>query len=231
MPIDPTPWPAAVVFDLDGTLVDSAVDIAASLNDLLAERRLEPYPVDQAVTFVGCGIRALVDRAFSVRGCSLDAQRLSTLVAEYRAVYRWRSTETTKAYAGAMDALSTLRLHGTRVGICTNKDEDIACRIIDAVGLRNYVDAVVGGITGRPAKPSPIPLLETITRLGASPADSIMVGDSATDIHCARNANVPFIGVTFGYSDPPMSQLGADATIDSYAEFEGACKLLQNRFP
>jgi phosphoglycolate phosphatase len=103
--------------------------------------------------------------------------------------------------------------------------------VVDRSGLRSHFGAVVGALPGRPEKPSPIPLLETITSLGASPGETITVGDSALDLRCPRNARVSFIGVAFGYCRPPMSQLGADVTIASYRDFEAACGLLGDRRP
>lgn len=224
-------WPSAVVFDLDGTLVDSAADLIAALNDVLATHRLSPFCVAEATGFIGNGITALVQRGFMARGMWLEADGLSEYVARFRTIYERRSTELTRTFAGVPELISSLRTRGIATGICTNKEEGLARGIVDKLGLQCHFDAVIGGLPGRPAKPSPIPLLETIANLGVSPAEAIMVGDSATDILCARNARIPFIGVTFGYCCPPMSELCADITIAGYQEFEAACGFLRDRRP
>jgi len=224
-------WPSAIVFDLDGTLVDSSGDIAAALNELLSINRLPPFSVEEVIDFIGDGVSALVKRAFVARGWSPNADELSAHLVMFRAIYGERLTRLTRAYDGCLDLLSSLKGRGIDLGICTNKEENLARGVIDGLGLRECFRAVVGGTPGRPAKPSPAPLLETIARLGVCPEEAIMVGDSAADLFCARNSDVAFIGVTFGYSRPPMSELGAEITIGNYSEFEAACCSLWERRP
>jgi phosphoglycolate phosphatase len=221
-------WPSAVVFDLDGTLVDSAGDLAAALNELLASAHVTPFGVDEVVDFIGNGIAALVQRALAARGLRVEVNALAAHVARFEALYAARATRLTRPFAGVPELIMGLHARGAAVGICTNKEERLARRVVEGLGLQIDVDAVVGGRPGRPAKPSAVPLLETIARLGASPADAIMVGDSEIDMHCATNAGVRFIGVTFGYCRPPMARLGADITIASYDDFDDACGLLQD---
>ncbi len=221
-------WPSTVVFDLDGTLVDSAGDIAASLNQLLAIKGLSPFPVGKVIDFIGNGISALIERAFWARGCRPDADELSALVSTLRTIYGGRLTKLTRTYAGVIELVSDLSSRGIVLGVCTNKEENLAQGIIDGLGLRDRFGVVVGGMPARPRKPSPLPLLETISSLGASPQDAIMVGDGAADVYCARNAGVAFVGVTFGYSRTPITRLGARITIDSYSEFGAACESLRS---
>lgn len=224
-------WPSAIVFDLDGTLVDSAGDLTTALNRLLEASRLPLVEVEEVIAFIGNGITALVQRVFMARGLWLEAGELAIYVARFKAFYEACAVNQTRPFSGVPELICDLRQRGIAVGICTNKEESLACSIVKGLGLRSYVDAVVGGLAGRPTKPSAIPLLETIANLGASPTDAIMVGDSEIDVRCARNARVPFIGVTFGYCCPPMSELGADVTITSYGDFEVACDILRSRRP
>lgn len=223
--------PSAVIFDLDGTLVDSAGDIAAALNEVLGIRRLPPYSTSEVTRFIGNGISALVHRAFLERGISLDADELSTQATVFQMAYNSCLTNSTKAYDGVVEAVSALRDRGTLTGICTNKEEGLALRIVNRLGLWEYFDVVIGGTSGRLPKPSPDPLLEAIARLGILRENTIMVGDSATDLNCARNAGVPFIGVTFGYSPAEMTVLGPDASIESYVNLGEACVALWSRLP
>jgi phosphoglycolate phosphatase len=222
-------WPAAVIFDLDGTLVDSVGDIASSINDLLAARCLPPFPEDQVRKFIGGGIDALVERAFYARGIVLRSEELRSAVESYEDIYGARLTESTRIYDGVVRIISELRARGVGIGICTNKLEDKAVGVIEGLGLRKYFDVVVGARRGCPAKPSPDPLFDTLERLGVDTADTIMVGDSVVDVQCARAAGVAIIGVSFGYSQTPMRELGPDATIDGYDEFGAACASLRAR--
>lgn len=222
-------WPSAVVFDLDGTLVDSAGDLAAALNDLLAAEQLAPFSLEEVTGFIGDGITALVQRAFMARGLLVEAGELSAYVVRFKQIYGLRATDLTRPYSGVPELIANLRKRGIAVGICTNKEEGLAQKIVDALGLGSQLNVVVGALPNRPAKPSPVSLLEAVASLGASRAEAIMVGDSAIDMHCARNAGIPFIGVTFGYSRPPMAELSADVTIESYRDFEAACEFLRDR--
>lgn len=224
-------WPSAVVFDLDGTLVDSAGDIASALNELLESKQLAPFSLDEVIGFIGDGITALVQRAFMARDVVLGSQGLSANVAQFKKIYGSRATDLTRPYSGVPELISNLRQRGIAVGICTNKEEGLAQKIVNALGLGGQLDIVVGSRPNRPAKPSPVSLLETVASLGVSHAEAIMVGDSAIDMRCARYAGIPFIGVTFGYSSPPMSELSADVVIESYQDFEAACDFLRDQRP
>jgi phosphoglycolate phosphatase len=219
-----------VVFDLDGTLVDSAGDIAAALNELLARWGLAPFSTGEVIDFIGDGIKALLTKALSARGCPPGTGELSDLVASFQSIYRNGLINSTTLYGGALELIASLSSNGVALGICTNKDEDFALGIVDGLGLRDRFAVVVGGAPGRPAKPSPVPLLEAIARLGGDPQDAIMVGDSVVDLNCARNAGVAFIGVTFGYSRSPLASLGTAIAIDSYSDFAAACDRLREEF-
>jgi phosphoglycolate phosphatase len=221
---------SAVVFDLDGTLVDSATDIAAALNELLEIRQLAPFSIEDVVGFVGGGATTLVQRAFHKRGEWPSADELSTYVGVFRVLYRERLTSSTRPYPGAVEALSRLRQQGISSAICTNKEETLARSMIKALGLECFFSTIVGGSPERLPKPSPAPLKEAIARLGAPHRDSVvMVGDSEADIRSARAAGVKVICVSFGYSRVPVLNLGADVVIDSYAELETACQFLLDK--
>lgn len=221
-------WPSTIVFDLDGTLVDSAGDIVAALNELLLTKELSPFSIREVVDLIGDGIAALLIKAFSARGRPPDGEALELLVASFRSIYGKNLVSSTTPYAGVVDLLRSLSDKGIALGVCTNKEENFACNIVDRLGLGGRFAVVVGGTPGRPPKPSPLPLLETIARLGGNARDAIMVGDSVVDIGCAKNAGVAFLGVTFGYSRTPLTSLGAGIAIDSYVDFPAACDRLRN---
>lgn len=220
-------WPSAVIFDLDGTLVDSAGDITTALNELLTISRLGPYSVKEVIRFIGNGMTALVERAFETRGKHLLPGELSAHVAVFRSLYSGRLVNSTRAYAGAAAAITRLREQGVSTAICTNKEESLACSMVSALGLRDQFAAIVGGSPNRSPKPSPEPLIEAIARLGACRDDVLMVGDSEADVRCARAAGVKVICVSFGYSRVPVHELGADGIIDSYDELETSCRRLR----
>ncbi|BEV45201.1 HAD-IA family hydrolase [Afipia carboxidovorans] len=222
-------WPSAIVFDLDGTLVDSAGDIASALNELLESEQLAPFSLEEVTRFIGDGITTLVQRAFIARGVVVGADELSAHVTQFKKIYGSRATDLTRPYTGVPELISKLRRRGIAVGICTNKEEGLAQKIVHALGLSSQLDVVVGSRPNRPAKPSPVSLLETVASLGVSHAEAIMVGDSAIDMRCAQYAGISFIGVTFGYSSPPMSELSADVAIESYQDFDAACDFLRDR--
>lgn len=222
-------WPAAVVFDLDGTLVDSAGDITTSLNELLVARKLAPFPEETVRDFVGDGSKALVQRAFQTRGVLLAAEELQVAVATYDAIYGTHLVERTYVYDGAFDVMADLKARGIRMAICTNKFQDKAEGVARHFGLDRYAEVIIGGVPGRPGKPSPIMLIETLEALEMPREDAVLVGDSTFDVQCARAAGVTVIGVTFGYSQTPMRKLGPDALIDSYAEFASACDSLRTK--
>lgn len=220
-------WPSTVVFDLDGTLVDSSHDLADALNQLMATRGLAPFSVPEVVDFIGNGIPALITRGLSARGHPPDPDEMNALLTTFRSFYVDCLTKSTKPYAGVLELASNLTSRGIALGVCTNKEEALACGIVDNLGLRDHFTVVVGSKPDRPRKPSPVPLLETIAMLGGTPENSIMVGDSAVDVNCARNAGVAFVGVTFGYSRTPLASLGADIAIDHFSEFGAACEFLR----
>jgi phosphoglycolate phosphatase len=220
---------SAVIFDLDGTLVDSVGDIAATINAVLEARHLSPFTVEAILKFVGDGVDALVERAFHARGVVFSSEQLQGAVAHYESIYSSQLAVSTKPYPGVLGVISELKAKGAGIGVCTNKTEDKAVDIIKGLNLTDYVDIVVGARKGRSPKPSPLPLIEAIGHFGVNVANAVMVGDSEVDVKCARAADVPMIGVTFGYSNIPMRKLAPDAVIESYAEFMPAYRSLKSR--
>lgn len=220
---------AAVIFDLDGTLVDSVGDIAASINEVLATKCLAPFSIDTILKFIGDGADALVERALYARGVVFSSDELVTMIASYELIYGARLAVSTRVYEGAVDIISELRTRGVGIGICTNKTEDKAISVVEALNLSKYVDVVIGARKGQPPKPSPIPLLKALQHFGVGAINTVMVGDSNVDVECARAVGVAIIGVSFGYSRIPMRKLAPDVTIGSYAEFLAAYASLKAR--
>lgn len=216
MKSEPSDWPKAVVFDLDGTLIDSAPDIAHALNRATEKRGIEPFSLDQVKEMIGGGVPQLVSRALFARG--LGADGLMPLVEDFIGFYRETLTTNTRIYEGGRELLEQLRSGGRRLGICTNKNHQLTVEILEQLDLTKYFSSVAGERQGWPRKPDPAPLLEVIAELGASRRDALMVGDSGADVTCARAAKMPVVVVDFGYSRVEPEALGADAVISRLSE-------------
>ncbi len=212
----------AVVFDLDGTLVDSAPDIHVALNRLLAEHGRPAVELDAAARMVGDGAVKLVERGFQATGAELHSKALQDAVARYLEIYQARLIVDTRPFPGLVDALGRLSGQGCRLGVCTNKPAAPTLGTLRELGLSDYFDAVVAGDTLDVRKPDPAPLLSALTQLGAEPRSAILIGDSPIDVATARAAGVPVGAVSFGYSRIPVAELGADRLIDDYRELDDA---------
>jgi phosphoglycolate phosphatase len=202
-----------VIFDLDGTLVDSALDLAAALNHALGELGRQPVPEQDVRRMVGQGARALLRKGLAATGAASDdlvEQCLPTFMAYYGA----HIADHTRPFEGVEAALSALAGQDVRLGICTNKPESLTHKLIAALGWEGRFDAVVGGDTLPQRKPDPAPVREAIARAGGGRA--VFVGDSINDTDAARAAGIPCVALTFGFSDRPADQLGASALIDHF---------------
>ena len=210
------------VFDLDGTLIDSAPDLRVAVNKLLAEEGRRPLGLDEVIGMIGDGVAKLVERAFAATGDSGTAKADASLTARFLDFYEGHSADLTRPYPGVPETLARLRDQQWALGICTNKPENASNEVLRALDLARYFGVVLGGdsIAGV-RKPDPRLLLAVIERLGASPAEAVMVGDNANDVHAARAAGIPVILRAGGYIRVPATELGADAVIETFAELPG----------
>lgn len=222
-------WPEAVVFDLDGTLIDSVGDITDALNVALRQADLEPFSEAEVRLMVGGGSRALIDRALSARGRADDAGLAERLYNAFLEIYLTASVARTTIYDHGRTMLDELRQSSMKLAICTNKPADITESILSKLGLRTSFDAVVGGTDELPKKPHPAMLLAALSALDVAPDRAIMIGDSSADVDAARAAGLPVIAVSFGYSRISARELGADFVVDSLAEIAGAIQALKKR--
>lgn len=207
-----------VAFDLDGTLADTAPDLAASLNHALAALGRETVPTESVRHLVGHGARALLRKGLAATGEAPEelVERGFPIFIDY---YARNICDGTKAYPDVEAALDRLAARSVAVALCTNKPEALTHRLLDALGWSSRFEVVVGGDTLPVKKPDPAPLRHAIARAGGGRA--AFVGDSIIDADTARAAQVPFVAVSFGFSDRPVEMLGADAVIDRYAELPG----------
>lgn len=206
--------PRAIVFDLDGTLVDSAPEIRSALNAAVAPIGLEPFPLSEVQQFVGGGAAVALRRALAARGRDLDDQAFKSVLAAFYEVYAEVSKEGNGLYPGVIETLTALRAHGIPLGVCTNKAAHITAIALEALRIRAFFAAIVGARDDTPRKPAPDMLLKALADLGATPADGLVVGDSKSDVGSARAAGCPVIAVSYGYPHGPVAALGADAVID-----------------
>jgi phosphoglycolate phosphatase len=215
-----------IVYDLDGTLADTAEDLVATLNHLLGREGLAPLPVESAGSLLGAGARALIMRGFAAAGRPLNPQELEALFADYLTYYSAHIAVHTRLYPGVDKALATFAHAGWRQAVCTNKIEGLAKLLITKLGIADRFAFICGQDTFEVAKPDAKPLLGTIAASGGSRNRAIMVGDSETDIKTARAAGVPVVAVDFGYADTPVRELGPDRVISHFDELVEACNAL-----
>lgn len=222
--------PAAVVFDLDGTLIDSAPDLRAALNRLMASEGRRSLSLQEVILMIGDGVPKLVERGYRATGETPETSELEQRVAHFTADYEKRATELTVLFPGVKDALETLRTDNVRLGICTNKPQTATLEVLSYFGLAEMFDAVVGGdqLNGV-RKPDARHLYAALDTLEATHENAVMVGDSPNDIYVAINANVPSIAVSFGYTRIPVRELGATRVIDHFDELSGALSEIYSR--
>ena len=211
----------AVVFDLDGTLVESAPDLHAAVTRLLEERGLAPPSLAEVRGMIGHGIPRLVEQALAAAGAPAEGTELEAAVARFRDIYGRDPARHSHANPGAAAALGRLAAMGLRLGVCTNKAEAISRRILADLGLDRHLAVVVGGDTAGAMKPDPKPLLRALERLGASPAEALYVGDSEIDAETAARAGIRFALFTGGYRRQPLDAFDAWAVFDDFTALAG----------
>ncbi len=205
---------ARIVFDLDGTLVDSLPDIAGAVNSMLAEVNRDALSLSTVCSFVGNGLPNLVGKV--IDHCDMDMSQHAELTRMTLHHYNKRSSDLTVPYPGVCDSLATLQGAGFTLGLCTNKPEAPARHVLDALELAQFFDVVIGGDTFERRKPDPAPLHAAFDHLGDGPR--LFVGDSEVDAETAQRAKVPFLLFTEGYRKNPIEQLAHTASYSNSAD-------------
>ena len=206
-----------LVFDLDGTLIDTAPDLIDTLNLILAREKLPAVPFEAARNMIGGGARMLIERGLAADGRACGRDEVDRLYRDFVAHYGEHIADRSRPFPGLEAALDALAAAGWRFAVCTNKLESLSLRLLDQLGLSKRFAAICGQDTFGVQKPHPDILLHTIRRAGGARDRAIMVGDSVNDVDVARAAGIPVIAVSFGYTDVPAAKLGADRIIDGYA--------------
>ena len=223
MPVD------ALIFDLDGTLVDTAPDLWAATNHVMKTLKRRPVTMEEVRSFVGHGAKALIARGCAATGEPVDERAVESLYQEFVIYYAANIAEASKPYPGLIPFLDKARAEGIVMGVCTNKLESLSVRLVHALGLAPYFGAIVGPDTIGVAKPDPRPLHETLQRLGKADGRVVMFGDSETDIKTAQNAGVPIVAVSFGYTPQHVSAFNPTRVIDHYDEAWDALQAIAGR--
>jgi phosphoglycolate phosphatase len=206
-----------VVFDLDGTLVDSAPDLVATLNAVFTRAGLSAVAYEAARNMVGAGARALIERALSAQRRTLPASEIERLREQFIEHYAAHIADHSRLFPGVEATLEDLHRRGCRLAVCTNKLEWLSIKLLDALGLTSRFAAICGADTFGVSKPDPAILRGTVAWAGGRIEEAVMVGDAVTDIGVARAAGVPVIAVDFGYSETPVAALGPDRVVSGFA--------------
>ena len=226
MSAEPTSRPPIAVFDLDGTLAETAGDLIGTLNVLMRREGLAELPLSEARGMIGAGARALIRCGFEAEGRPLSQADHDRLFDAFIAHYGEHLADTSHLYPGVVEALDALEAAGFRLAVCTNKFEGQSVELLRLLGIGGRFAAICGRDTFPRSKPDPRHLTGTIERAGGDPARAVMVGDSRTDIDTAKAAGIPVVAVTFGYTDVPVDRLGPDRIIAHFSELPAAVAAL-----
>lgn len=216
-----------LVFDLDGTLAETAGDLIATLNAILGREGLPPLPLAEGRKLIGSGARALIERGFAEAGRGLEPEQLQRLFGDFLVHYEAHIADETRLFPGVEAALDRFAAAGYALAVCTNKFERSSHLLLNALGVAQRFQAICGQDTFAIAKPDPRIFNETVARAGGDPAHATMIGDSATDIRTARAAGAPVVAVDFGYTDEPIESFGPDRVISHFDQLWDAVAALR----
>jgi len=216
----------AVIFDLDGTLVDTAPDLWAATNHVLAKMGRRSITLEEVRVFVGHGARALITRGLAATGGLPENFDIEPAYREFVSFYADHIAGGSTPFPGLIALLDRLAAEGIAMGVCTNKLEGLSVRLLEALDMMRYFGSVIGPDTLGVAKPDPRPFHESVVRLGLDRPRALMVGDSETDIMTARAAGVPVIAVPFGYTPRPVAEFSPDRIVSHYDDMWEAIETL-----
>ena len=211
-----------IVFDLDGTLIDTAPDLVDTLNVVFAREGWPPVPYVAARNQIGGGAKMMIQRGVAAEGITVAPEKLEQLFADFIAHYTEHIADRSRPFPGLIDALDELAARGSKLAVCTNKLERLSVRLLKQLNLAERFAFVCGQDTFGMQKPNPEVLRRTVAAAGGDLTRAIMIGDSITDIRTARAADIPVIAVDFGYSEQPISELNPDRIISHFAQLQTA---------
>ena len=211
-----------IVFDLDGTLIDTAPDLVNTLNVVFAQEGLPQVAYETARNLIGGGARAMITRGIEAEGRVLAPAKLDQMFDDFIAHYSAHIADRSRPFPGLVDALDELAGRGCRFAVCTNKLERLSVLLLEQLKLAGRFDVICGQDTFGMQKPDPEVLRRTVAAAGGRLEDAIMIGDSVTDIRTARAAGIPVIAVDFGYSERPVAEFAPDRIISQFAQLPAA---------
>lgn len=211
--------PSAILFDLDGTVADTALDLSATLNYILKQNGRAEIENNLIRNMVGQGAKALILKGFGHTGDAPTDEQLEILFNQYLDYYLSHISDKTEIFPGAVDLFDKLKSQNIKIAICTNKNIELTHALLDDLDIKHYFDAISCGDSFDFKKPDPRHLNETCHLMDADPAKAIMVGDSISDIAAGNSANMITVGVTFGYTETPVTALEPDIVIDHFDQF------------
>lgn len=216
-----------LVFDLDGTLLETAPDLVGTLNAILQNQGLESIPIQKARTYIGQGARMMIENGFKENQKSISRDEIEALVPAFLEHYEARISRETHVFPNLLDTLDQLAAAGWVFAVCTNKMERLARILLEDLNLTDRFVAITGGDTFENKKPHPDHILKTIALTNSSPENAIMVGDSISDINAAKAAKIPVIAVDFGYTPVHVSELHPDIVISDFNELNSAIRAVR----
>ncbi|MRL70147.1 HAD-IA family hydrolase [Brevundimonas sp. SPF441] len=211
-----------IAFDLDGTLVDSAPDLIGTLNRMLVEEGLPPVPMESASTLIGSGARALLVHGFEAAGAPVERAKSDELFERFLVDYAAHIADGSQPFEGVVETLKRLSERGAILVVATNKRSDLSELLLGKLDLTRHFAAIVGPDRVSARKPSGAHLKEAVAIAGGDPERAIMVGDAAPDADAAKDAGMPCILTTFGFTPTPVEDLGGDVLIDAFEDVEEA---------
>ncbi|HEY0327933.1 MAG TPA: phosphoglycolate phosphatase [Rhodopseudomonas sp.] len=217
-----------IVFDLDGTLVDTAPDLINALNHMLVREGMAAVEFPAARNMIGAGVRKLIERGLEIDGRITSAADITRLTNDFIDYYAAHIADASRPFEGLDEALDQLAAEGYRFAVCTNKLEWLAKLLLDKLDMTKRFAAICGGDTFGVAKPDPVILRQTVAKAGAEMSGAIMVGDAGPDVGVARRAGIPVIGVEFGYTDVPIAELKPDRLIGHMRDLPAAVASLND---
>ncbi len=215
-----------IAFDLDGTLVETHEDLVGTLNRMLVAKGLPAAPMESARDLIGGGARALLVHGFELAGAPVEHAQDPALFDAFIADYIEHIADHSQPFDGVVETLESLAERGATLVVVTNKRSDLSELLLGKIDLTKHFAAIVGPDRVSARKPSGAHLIEAVTSVGGDPTRAIMVGDAAPDIGCAKDAGVPSIGVTFGYTPVPIEDLEPDVIVDAFEDIEEAIDMI-----
>ena len=211
-----------LLFDLDGTLVDTAPDLLGALNAVLMSEGRATVDPQTLRHMVGHGARVLIERAMAATGEPVSADRLPVLIDRFIAHYREHIADHSRPFPAVEDTLATLKQGGARLAVLTNKPQVLTEPILEALKLANHFDFICGAGRYDYNKPDARVVKHVVEELGGDLARTAMIGDSIVDVDTARAAGIPVVLLSYGYTPDPVHSLGADAVIDAFPDLATA---------